>query len=230
MSNQSRSPDQPAEPLSTVLTGKASAQSGNSAVSADKGLELLRNEVIESEKAQADFIKWKLILVASLGSASLGFSKSELIGNAEYLICLVPLVCAYADLVYFHQALRIVVIGAFLRSIDIEEHPHTSLLKAYESFTETTRSKERSDSFAFEGWAVRGSSLTLSALVILFCAVVSFAKEGLHFDLKKFSLYLIAGIAGFVLTFFIVGAFEHKKMVVDRLSQGSNALECRTRR
>ena len=99
--------------------------------------------MVESEKAQADFIKWKLVLVAGLGSASLGFSKLSANSNAQYLFCLIPLICAYVDLIYFPQTLRILVIEAFLRNIDTEISPELLHLPA--NATVQTRQKEVSE-------------------------------------------------------------------------------------
>ena len=60
-----------------------------------RGIEELRHEVIEAQKLQSNFIKWKLILVSSLGSVSLGFYKSTIISHAEYLICVVHMLTWY---------------------------------------------------------------------------------------------------------------------------------------
>ncbi len=56
----------------------------------------LRDEIIESEKARADLMKWKFIAVAAIGAAALGVCVTGSTGDKpEYLMCLVPLVCVY---------------------------------------------------------------------------------------------------------------------------------------
>src|SRR6476620_5919020 len=85
----------------------------------------LRDEIIESQKARADLFKWKIILVAAIGAAVLGVAyplgetaragQDELVTKREYLLCLVPLVCVYTDILCAHMNLRIRVIGQFLR-------------------------------------------------------------------------------------------------------------------
>jgi hypothetical protein len=40
-------------------------------------IDKLRDEIIESQKAKTDLLKWKLILVAGIGAAVLGFGSSS---------------------------------------------------------------------------------------------------------------------------------------------------------
>ncbi len=77
----------------------------------------LRDEIIESQKARADLFKWKIILVAAIGAAGLGVGapKAEVASKVEYVLCLIPLVCVYTDVLCAHLNLRIRVIGEFLR-------------------------------------------------------------------------------------------------------------------
>ena len=85
----------------------------------------LRDEIIESQKARADLFKWKIILVAAIGAAVLGVGdplaagktagEDDMVSKREYLLCLVPLVCVYTDILCAHMNLRIRVIGQFLR-------------------------------------------------------------------------------------------------------------------
>src|SRR4051794_10676267 len=79
----------------------------------------LRTEIIESQKTQAEFIKWKLIAVGAITSISLGLTGSPAASTdrngLRLLLCGIPLVCAYVDFVSLHIMMRIVAIGAFLR-------------------------------------------------------------------------------------------------------------------
>jgi hypothetical protein len=69
---------------------------GESTISADPvsrhDREWLRQEIVDSKKSQVDFLKWK-------------FS----------LLCLVPLICAYVDLIGLHVMVRVRTIGGFLK-------------------------------------------------------------------------------------------------------------------
>jgi hypothetical protein len=65
----------------------------------------LRNEVIESQKARTDLFKGKIILVAAIGAAGLGIGNTT--GKNYNLLCLIPLVCVYVDILCSHMNLRI---------------------------------------------------------------------------------------------------------------------------
>ena len=65
-------------------------------------MEPLRNEIIESQKARTDLMKWKFILVSGLGAAGLGFTGKSDDSTIEHVtilvLCCIPFVCAYVDL------------------------------------------------------------------------------------------------------------------------------------
>jgi hypothetical protein len=73
----------------------------------------LRTEIIESEKARSDLLKWKLIGVATLGAAGLGLNNPQQGVRTYFLLPLIPLLCFYADQLCRHLTLRILVIAAF---------------------------------------------------------------------------------------------------------------------
>jgi hypothetical protein len=130
----------------------------------------LRAEIVESQRTQAEFLKWKLIGVASLGSLALGFTGADTAAGGtapaptvdlRLLMCLVPVVCGYVDAIGIHLMLRILVIGAYLRTV----HAFGSLapVKNYEGFLHDLRS--RGNPFLFETFALHGSSLVLAILI-----------------------------------------------------------------
>jgi len=119
----------------------------------------LRQEIVESQKSQADFLKWKLIAVAAVSSVALGvhLPDGKVADSVRSLLCLVPLICAYVDLISLHIMIRIMTIGIFLRrSGDL-----------YENFTFEVREKAASNPFIFEAVALHGSSMVFSALIFL---------------------------------------------------------------
>lgn len=92
-------------------------------------MDTLRTEVVEAQKARNDFIKWKLLLVSGLGAAGLGFTRSLTLPNADLVLCCIPFVCAYVDLMCRHLSLRIVVIGEYIRSMDSEKREILNLIE-----------------------------------------------------------------------------------------------------
>jgi len=134
----------------------------------------LRNEIIEGSKARFEFLKWKLIGVSALGAAGLGLGGSstaagrsacgaDRIGWAYLMLTLIPLVCFYVDLLCRHMALRIGVIGNFLRISATGDEAF------YERFVDRARRMGRGEVsvFGFEDLALLGSTVVLSLLVAL---------------------------------------------------------------
>jgi len=132
----------------------------------------LRTEIIDAAKARANFQKWKLGLVAALGAAALGVG-----GNGTtripLLLCGIPLVCGYVDLLCKHITLRILVIGTYLRKLNEANEPPDKILD-YEGFVEKAR--KRFDPYELEDRVMYRSTKVLSAAVAGY-GLVSAAQE-----------------------------------------------------
>ena len=126
-------------------------------------IEKLRDEIIESQKARTELMKWKLILVAALGGASLGIRlKSTMDRNPPYgLLGLVPLVCLYVDAVCIHVELRIMAIGRFIRTGGLGSVAADSIERRYEEYCAKNR-----PTFSLEGVALALTTLTVSSPVL----------------------------------------------------------------
>src|SRR5438046_2208814 len=69
----------------------------------------LRQEIIETHRSSADFLKWKLFAVAAVASVAMGYlttANATPSSDARLIICLAPFVCAYADMVATDLAVR----------------------------------------------------------------------------------------------------------------------------
>jgi hypothetical protein len=123
------------------------------------GASSLRNEVVESQKFKSDLLKWKLILAAALGAAALGLNSKD---RMPALLTLVPFVCIYADIVCYHNDLRVHVIGRFLRTYNECEAYNESIAfwKRYEESCVQHRGV-----FGLENFAMYWATLLLSLLI-----------------------------------------------------------------
>jgi hypothetical protein len=149
--------------------------------------EALRREIAASLNAQIDFLKWKLILVASLGSAALGFLKTDL--RAPYLLVLIPWVCLYCDLCYWHLHLRVTRNGNYLqKALDFR----ATAWQAYECYSAEMHTKARA--YSFETFAVLVSTGFCCASVGLL------AFDGIRAALGMAGVdgrpFLVSGVAG----------------------------------
>lgn len=116
----------------------------------------LRDEIIESQKAQTDLVKWKLILVAAIGGAGLG-AVPNAPKNSAFLLALIPLVCIYVDAVCFHCEIRIVSIARYFRLAPDGMNAE----REYEEHCKKHRTH-----FALINIALLGASVMLSGLVL----------------------------------------------------------------
>ena len=111
----------------------------------------LRTEIIEAQKTRSDLFKWKIILVATLGAAALGFGQKEgapagpaalpqqRIAN-DYLICIIPFVCLYVDILCSHINLRMLVIGHYLQLAHLNKKTPSDT--DYEDFVQHARTMQ----------------------------------------------------------------------------------------
>jgi hypothetical protein len=97
---------------------------------------VLKEEINQTHNTIYDIAKWKLILVSSISAVALGLSKDQT-GDFHLLFLLLPLVCAYSDLLYYQNLLHIFVLATFLR----KRQPGDSVVE-YEQFVRETRRKK----------------------------------------------------------------------------------------
>jgi hypothetical protein len=113
----------------------------------------LRGEIVECQKAKAEFIRWKLIIVAAVGAAAFGLNETD---GMPALLALIPLVCIYVDSVCVHNDSRIMMIADFLRTSD----QAGAEARAYEAHCHAHRHR-----FYGDGMVLFVSSFVLSVLV-----------------------------------------------------------------
>jgi hypothetical protein len=95
-------------------------------------------------------------------------SESEVGQGIDYVICLIPIICAYVDLLSRHMNLRIIVIGRFLM---LGGTTH----EQYERFAERARNMKAAtasttgrslDAYRLEDWGLEWSTGILSVAVV----------------------------------------------------------------
>lgn len=136
-------------------------------------LPLLRNEILESEKAKTEYLKYKLIAVAALGSVGLGFGdKSSGQGaiDTDYLLLMIPWVCAYVDLLCYHNIVRILVIAKYLYDNDDPYERHVFLL--CKKVDKANNRKGMRYLFQMEDLPLHWSSIVLSVLIVFYSIVI----------------------------------------------------------
>jgi len=155
--------------------------------------EKLRDEIIESQKSVADFVKWKLISVAAVAAVALGFGPTTSTpDSANLLMCLVPLICIYIDLNSVHITMRCLTIGIYLKTFG----------NSYEQFVFQLRDKLKgTNPFTFELMASYSSSLLINFIILLLGLALRFGLPQLS---SRPWVYSAAAVIGVAVTIFVL--------------------------
>jgi hypothetical protein len=177
-------------------------------------MEKLRDEILQAESTRSDLLKWKLGLVGAIGAAGLGFAGSVDLQHADLVLCALPPVTTYVDLLARHLTLRILVIGAFLRTQSAGE---SAAYQPYEEFAERARNLEGGRSaFALEDWALQYSSYGLSA------AVTGYGAYQLWVSSTYGVPFVVSGVVGALVTFFGIREYTRRVGAVAALGSLGN--------
>lgn len=157
----------------------------------------LRGEILESQKIRNDFLKYKFFAVAVLASAGLGLgSGGQGPQYIDYILCLIPLVCLYVDIICYHNNCRIRVIVQFLK------YSHESYERYLEILGQATNHIRGKPSgpgvhyyYQLEDWAIAGASVALSSLLIVYAGLT-----GALFS-DRFGIFLLFSLLGVVCTY-----------------------------
>jgi hypothetical protein len=137
-------------------------------------MEMLREEILQSERVRSELLKWKLGLVGALGALGLGFAGTERLNHADLVLCAISPVCVYVDLLCRHLTLKMLVIGRFLASLKESGDATARTYAAYEKRAQNARAISVGNNggsvsaFALEDWALSLSTLALSLAIIVY--------------------------------------------------------------
>lgn len=196
-----------------------------------ENLELaLREEIRATQVTQASAVKWKLISISALGGLALGLVEPPADGppvKAE-LLCLIPILCLYWDLMYLHLVLRCITVGAFIkRSYEASGSRQLS----YEEFVFAARLSRGSNPFNLEITALLGVSVTLDLILIggmLFNFLFGQGLLGFSTQQPDFltaTLLPLSALVGLIGSRVIYKAYDHRiRTLSDQsIERGSNS-------
>jgi len=151
-------------------------------------MDTLRQELLQAQKTRSELLKWKLLIVAGVGSAALGFSGKGP-GKSYLALAVLPLCCAYVDFLCSNLFRRIKSIGIFF-----EYAAHGSAdLRRYETFFRKM-GKHFGRGASLEAWASLSFTVTISVAVCLIG--IEMSKSGSW----EILLFLISASVGVGLT------------------------------
>jgi hypothetical protein len=184
----------------------------------------LRDEIIGSQQARVDLLKWKLIGVAALGAAGLSLGEhAQVLDHGYMALLLIPFVCVYVDVLCRHHSLRILVIAAFLRTqANTADGDYERFIKDKVAPPRPVKFLGHRQVFGLEDIALEWSTLVLSALLILvgqnpdlLPGIQDQLKAG-KFDRESFLVLSGAfGAAGVLLTLIVKAYFKGQSKMLD---------------
>ncbi len=178
-------------------------------------MDLLRTEIIEAQKARADLLKWKLVIVAAVGGVGLGLSTTT--PASPLILILIPLACFYVDLLCQHLNLRIQLIAQFTRlSSSSGVNTETDLMKEYERYVLLMAREGEADVFRLESWALQWSTLVLSTMVAAYGVWLALATPAAPFGVSLF----VFGLAGLPLSIFSERLYRKRRQRIEHSDLG----------
>lgn len=181
----------------------------------------LRREIVESEKARMDFLKYKLLAVAALGSIGLGLGSKTGGSTFEhiYILGIIPLVCLYVDLLCHHNTLRILVIGQYFANKGCPYEKFISQASETKTLRKINRcGKNASYFFELEDWALELSTLLLSCFILIFGIVMFFFRLANGYDYLMLTL-IIPGLLGMSLAAVSMKRFKDRKQALSDVAK-----------
>ncbi len=168
-------------------------------------MDSLRQEMIEAQKRRADIIKWKLVLVSVLAATGLGLTNSPSVPYIELVLCCIPFVCAYVDILCHHQGLIIIVIAEFIRS-RAKTKADNSDIAEYEEFAlrvrQISHGKGKISAYDLERRNLKWASILFSASIAVYAAT----------QYKQTSVPIfISGISGVFLSLWVQRSYEIRR-------------------
>jgi hypothetical protein len=202
-----------AQPLETAESGRTSLRILVGGTQVDE----LREEILQSQQLRGELLKWKLGLVGVIGAAGLGFAGSKRLSHADLVLCAIPPVCVYADLLCRHLALKIYVIGTFLRQWKATGDSLSQRFAAYEAYADRARrlpsGRKDCSAYDLEDWAVSMSTYALSVAIICY-SIFSWVNVSPGVSVP----FVVSGLVGLVSTWYANRIYRSRFREVNALA------------
>jgi hypothetical protein len=190
-------------------------------------MDILRTEIIESQKSFLELARWKLLGASALAAGALGFGSTAQGSGSWYLLALIPWFCHYIDLLCYTARIRIMVIHHWLRSTEPSQD-EPSWMFQYEGFAARSREltverrwpfkgERRLNAFGFEDRANVGATVAVCVLIL---GLDAFAPRDRGSSLVELALIPTSALAVLLLTFLTLGSFRRRVRGLAELAEG----------
>lgn len=167
-----------------------------------------RNQIVETQKVCSGLMKWKLVLVAGIGTVGLGIHRGDL-PHPVVVLMLIPLVCVYVDALCAHRSLRIQASGAFTAENPASTGNHEGqFARNYERFNDELRTQR---GLRLESLALHWSTAFASVLSLGLGLLLMSGGPQAHFPPNlSFAALVVSGILGLTCTI-LVSVFDKSR-------------------
>jgi hypothetical protein len=166
----------------------------------------LLTELQNAQSGRDALMKWKLIVIAVLGSAGLGFMDSKTAFNFELIMAVIPLTCVYIDLLCRNFSVRTKRINHFIASLPDSESIDFQFAQFYQ------RIKKLSGQ-SLESYALIWSTVTVSVIIGIIGAIVVVDSNG---------FLVCSSILALLLTWVVEKRYQFEKKTLQLDSEARN--------
>jgi uncharacterized membrane protein len=157
-------------------------------------------ELLSSQKSRDELMKWKLIVISTLGAAGLGLFESKRFENLHLILAVIPVACVYVDMLCRYLSLRTKRINYFISTLTESNDIDIKYAKFYLS----VRNKAGQ---TLESYALIWSTIFISCIIV----ITGFLTK--NNTLIRFS-FTISGILCIVFSFLVEMRYKYEKGVI----------------
>lgn len=165
----------------------------------------ISEELALAQSARQELLKWKLIVVSTLGAAGLGFIENKVKINLHLVILLIPFSCVYIDLLCRNLSVRTKQIAFFVSTLEDTDGNKIDIQFAKFYFHLKTKT-----GLSLETYALVGSSITISLII----SVTGFIVERNYMAW----LFLISGLLSIAISILVEIRYHKEKKLIDKVN------------
>jgi len=155
-------------------------------------------KLLEAQKARNELMKWKLILVAAIGSAGLGLLRPNEFNQLYLIIIIIPITSVYVDLLCRNLSLRSLKINIFASTYADADNNESIDIKYHKFY------QQRHVGTSLESIALFWSTIFITIIITITGILLS---EGKKIKL----LFVFSGLLSLILTIFVERFYQYKK-------------------
>jgi hypothetical protein len=160
------------------------------------------DELLSAQQSRNELMKWKLLIVAAIGSTGLGFLSKDGFTNLYLIIVIIPIVSVYVDLLCRNLSLRTMKINRFAGT-----HFHCDKADFDIEYHRFYQSLKKESGTSLESIALVGSTVVLTVFVTLIGLIIP--NEGW---IKV--LFLVSGILSSIFSFLVNRRYNKEKKLI----------------